>query len=150
MHALLHSVPLTLQQATTDPRLRWRLQDTHRQVRDSPLWGHCSFLLGHCAQGSVVPSESLFPESISQSRVSSGSSMVGLMVTSSKRAYAIPKSASPRGPAPVADHCQPMPLPETLGHSQASLGQSLVGPLLLSPGSWYAQDFACASKSLFP
>ena len=29
MHALLHSVPPTLQQATIDPRLRWRLLDTH-------------------------------------------------------------------------------------------------------------------------
>ena len=38
-----------------------------------------------------VPSKSLFP----QSCVSSGSSMVGLMVTSSKRAYAIPMSAAP-------------------------------------------------------
>ena len=35
--------------------------------------------------------------------VSSGSSTVGLLVTSSKRAYAIPKSAAPRSPA--ADHC---------------------------------------------
>ena len=26
------SVPLTLQQATTDPHLRWRLLNTHRQV----------------------------------------------------------------------------------------------------------------------
>ena len=51
-----------------------------------------------------MPSESLFPESISQSRVSSGSSMVGLMVTSSKRAYAIPKSAAPRASVPVADN----------------------------------------------
>ena len=41
-------------------------------------------------------------ESISQSRVSSGSSIVGLMVTSSKRTYAIPV---PRAPVPVADHC---------------------------------------------
>ena len=29
----------------------------------------------------------------------------GLMVTSSKRAYAIPRSAAPRAPAPVAVHC---------------------------------------------
>ena len=33
-------------------------------------------------------------ESVSQSCVSSGGSMVGLMVTSSKRAYAIPRSAA--------------------------------------------------------
>ena len=44
-------------------------------------------------------------ESISQSWVSSGSSMVGLMVTPSKRAYAIPKSAATRAPAPMAVHC---------------------------------------------
>ena len=31
-----------------------------------------------------------------------------------------------------------------LRHSQASLAQSLVGSLLLSPGSWYAQGFVCA------
>ena len=37
-----------------------------------------------------------------------------------------------------------MPLPETPGHSQASLGQSLVGSLLLSPGSWCAQCYVCA------
>ena len=29
----------------------------------------------------------------------------GLMATSSKRAYAIPRSAAPRAPAPVAGHC---------------------------------------------
>ena len=32
MHALLHSVAQTLQQATADPHLRQRLSDTHRQV----------------------------------------------------------------------------------------------------------------------
>ena len=32
-----------------------------------------------------------------------------------------------------------MPPPETPGHSGASLGQSLVGSLLLSPGSWCTQ-----------
>ena len=37
-----------------------------------------------------------------------------------------------------------MPLPETPGHLQANLGQSLVGSQLLSPGSWYAQGFVCA------
>ena len=41
-------------------------------------------------------------ESISQSCVSSGSSVVGLMATSSKRTYAIP---TPRAPVPAADHC---------------------------------------------
>ena len=43
-----------------------------------------------------------------------------------------------------------MTLMETSGHSRASLGQSLVGSLLLFPGSWCAQGFVCALKNLFP
>ena len=100
--ALLHSLPPTLQQATSDPRLRWRLLDTPGQVWVSLFWGHCSFLLGPGAHKILfVPSKSLFP----QSCVNSGGSMMGLMVASSKRAYAIPRSAAPRAPAPAADHC---------------------------------------------
>ena len=87
VHAMPHSVPSTPQQATANPCLRWRLLNTHRQVWVSLLWGHCSLLLGLGVHKLLfVPSKSLFP----QSCVSSGSSMVGLMATSSKRAYAIP------------------------------------------------------------
>jgi len=50
---------------------------------------NCSFLLGPGAQSSICA----LWESISQS---CESSIVGLMVTCSKRAYAIPKSAAPR------------------------------------------------------
>ena len=100
--ALLHSVPPTLQQATADPRLCWRLLDTHGQVWVSLLWGLCSFVLGPGAHKVLfVLSKSLFP----QSCVSSGSSMAGLLATSSKRAYATPRSAAPRAPTPAADHC---------------------------------------------
>ena len=82
----------TLPQATANPRLRQRLLDTHRPVWVSLLWGHCSFLLGPGVQKVLfVPSRSLFP----QSCVVSGGSMVGLMATSSKGAYAIPRSAAP-------------------------------------------------------
>ena len=99
MHALLHSVPLTLQQATADPHLCQRLLDTHGQVWVSLLCGHCSFLLCPGAHKVLfVPSKSLFP----QSCVSSAGSMVGLKATSSKRAYAIPRSTAPRAPAPAA------------------------------------------------
>ena len=91
------SVPPTLQQATTDPCLHQRLLDTHGQVWVSLLWGHCSFLLGPSAHKVLfVPSKSLFP----QSWVSSGGSVVGLMATSSKRAYVIPRSL----------HQEPLPL----------------------------------------
>ena len=69
MHALLHSVPLTLQQVTTDPFLCQRLLNTHGQVWVSLLWCHCSFLLGPGAHKILfVPSKSLFL----QSCVSSG------------------------------------------------------------------------------
>ena len=37
-----------------------------------------------------------------------------------------------------------MSLPETPGHSQASLGQFLPGSLLLSSGFWYAPGSVCA------
>ena len=101
MHALLCSVPPTLQQATADPRLCRRLLDTHGQVWVSLLWGHCSFLLGPGAHKVLfVPSKSLFP----QCCVSSGDSIVGLTATYSKRAYAIPRSTAPRAPAPAAVH----------------------------------------------
>ena len=65
-----------------------------------------------------------------------------IMVTSFKRSCAC--TASLIAPDPAAGHCRPMPLPETPGCSQASLGQSLVGSLFLSPGSWCAQNFVCA------
>ena len=47
-------------------------------------------------------------------------------------------------PDTVTGHSQPTSLPETPGHSQDSLDQSLVGSLLLSPGSWCTQGFVCA------
>ena len=40
-------------------------------------------------------------------------------------------------------NCRPTPPPQTPGHSQASLAQSLVGTLLLSPGSWLACTRFC-------
>ena len=75
MHTLLHSVPLTLHQATVDPHLHRRLLDTHREVWVSLLWSHCSFLLGPGVHKLLfVPSTSLFP----QPCVSSGCSMAAL------------------------------------------------------------------------
>ena len=47
-------------------------------------------------------------------------------------------------PQPAADHCRPNPLLETPRYSWASLGQSLVGSLLLSLGSWHVQAFVYA------
>ena len=53
-----------------------------------------------------------------------------IMATSFKRSHV--HTATLSAPNPAAGHCRPMSLPETPGHSQASLGQSLVGSLLPS------------------
>ena len=71
-----------------------------------------------------------------------------IMVTSFQRSRA--HTAKLSAPNPATDHCQPTSLPETPGHSQASVPQALVGSLILSPGSWCTQAFVCAPKTLFP
>ena len=64
MHALLHSVPLTLQLVTADTHLCRRLLDMHRQGWVSLLYVHYSFLLGPGVHKVLfVPSKSLFPQS---------------------------------------------------------------------------------------
>ena len=65
-----------------------------------------------------------------------------IKATSFKRSHACTATLS--APNPAAGHCRPMPLLETLRHSQASLDQSLVGSLFLFPGSWFAQASVCA------
>ena len=46
--------------------------------------------------------------------------------------------------APPCSKPRPRPLPQTPGHSQGSLDQSLVGSLLLSPGSWCTPGSVCS------
>ena len=97
MCALPHSVPATLQQAITDPRLHRRPLDTPGQVWVSLLWGHCSFLLGPGVHRFCVPSKSLSPHSCANS----GGSMVGLMESSSRMAYSTPRSGT-QSPCPCS------------------------------------------------
>ena len=130
-------MPPTLQQATANPRLPWRLLDTHGHVWVSFLWGHCSFLLGPGAHKVLfVTSKSLFP----QSSVSASGSMVGLMGTSSKRAYTIPRSAAPR--ASAAGHGWPKPPQETLRHGSGSVSVGWACVLCPSEG-WAAPETRC-------
>ena len=90
MHALLHSVPPTLQQATTNPCL----------TRDSwTLMGKSGSLsFGVTAPFLWVLVCKMFvcalQESVSQSCVSSGGSMVGLLATSSKNSRMIISKAN--------------------------------------------------------
>ena len=96
-----------------------RLLDTHRQVWVSLLWGHCSFPQGPGAHKVLfVPFKSLF----TQSCVSYGSFMVGLMATSSKRAYVIPSLLHPE-PLPLQQSTNDPCLPSR--HSNTVLFQSL-------------------------
>ena len=130
MLVLLHTVAI-LQQAPAALFLCQRLLDTHRQIWVSLLWCYCSFLFCPGVHKFLfVPSKSQFL----QSCVSSGSSMVGLMATSSKRAYAITKSAVPRAPASAAVHCWPVPPWETLKHSSVSV---------------YGVFWSCCTQGLF-
>ena len=70
--ALLHSVPLTLQQSIVDPCLCQRLLDTHRQVWLSLLWGNCSFLLAPGIHKVLfVLSKCPFPQSCGSSVIKS-------------------------------------------------------------------------------
>ena len=140
MYILPHSVSLSLYQVTSAPHLHHRLLDAHRQVWVSLLWGHCSFLLGPGAHLVLfVPYKSLFP----QSCVNNDSSMVGLMATSSKRAYAIPRSAAPRAPDPAAGHCWLVSLHRRHSHTQWQVWLSLRGV------SWWAQVLFEPSECLW-
>ena len=64
------------------------------------------------------------------------------MVTSFKRSHA--RTATLTAPNPAAGHHQPTPLLETPGYSRASLGQTLVGSLLLFPVSCCVWGSVCA------
>ena len=65
-----------------------------------------------------------------------------IMVTSFRRSHACTATLTASNPA--AGHHQTTPPLDTPGHSHSSLGQSFVGSLLLSPGSWYTQGSVCA------
>ena len=59
------------------------------------------------------------------------------MATSSKRAYAVPKSAAPRTSVPVEDHGRPVPPQEMLKYISVSVYVGSLGPgahkICLSP-----------------
>ena len=65
-----------------------------------------------------------------------------IMETSFKRSHACTATLSV--PSPAAGHHHPMPPPKTPGHSWASLDQSLVRLVFLSPESWCTQGFVGA------
>ena len=64
------------------------------------------------------------------------------MATSFKGSHA--HTATLSAPDHAAGHHQPMPPLDTPEHSLASLGQAVVGSLILSPWLWYAEAFVYA------
>ena len=116
-------LPPILQEATANPHLHWRFLDTHGKVWVSLLCGHCSFLLGPAVHKVLFCT---LQESVSPDLCKFWCSMMGLMATSSKRAYAIPRPTAPR--APEAVHFWPVPLQETLKHSSVSVSLGSLGP----------------------
>ena len=103
--------------ATASPRLCQRLLNTHGQVWIGLLWGHCSFLLdpgGHKVL--FVPSKSLFP----QSCLSSGGSMVGLMVASSQKGLCYSQVYFTKSPCPCS---RPLLTHATAGDTETLKGR---------------------------
>ena len=78
-----------------------------------------------CTQGSVCALQ----ESVSPVLYKFWQLCGGLMVTSSKRAYAIPRSSAPKAPAPAAAvHCELIAPQETPKHSSVSVSAGSLGP----------------------
>ena len=134
--------------------LWWRRIRTFWKLPDGRDWPRGK--LGFVLMGRAMLSKSLIQFSIDgwscvpYHIFTWGQTMVEVMkikVTSFKRSHACAATLSV--PNPVAGHLWPTPPLETPRHSQASLGQPLVGSLLLSPGSWCAQGCVCALQESF-
>ena len=114
--ALLHSVPPALQQPPPT-RLCRRLLGRSGSV-SCGVTAPFSWTLGH-TRSSLCPPRVCFPVLCKF--------WWGLMATSSKRAYTIPRSTAPRAPATAAVHCWPVPLQETVKHSSVSVSVGSLG-----------------------
>ena len=134
--ALLHSAP--------DPAAGPR-----RPTPPPETPGHSRASLGQSPVGSLLLSPGsgctrfccALQESISRCCVSSGGSMVGLMATSSKRAYTAPRSAA-QSPCPCG---RPLLSRSSAADTQTQFWLSLCGV----PGSWCAQSMFEPSECLW-
>ena len=87
-----------------------------------------------CTQVSVCA----LKESVSPVLYTSWQLYCGLVATSYKGAYATPRAAAPRAPAPAAGRCWPIPSQETLKHSPVLVSVRVSAP-------WCAQGlFECS------
>ena len=123
---LLQNIPLVFCH-TQSPHSQSRPPPSHASARDSwtPTGKSGTVYCGVIATFSPVLLHKILlcpPRDYFWVLLCSRSSTVGLTMTSSKRTYAIPKSAEPRAPVPAADHRWLVPPHEMLKHS---LSQSL-------------------------
>ena len=102
------------------------------------LVGHCSFILGPGTQGSVCALQ----ESISQPCISSGSSKLGLMVTSSQEGLCHTQVCCTQSPCPCGS---PLLTRNSTGDGQTQFCLSLCG----IPGSWCIQGLFEAPEHLW-
>ena len=106
--------------------LEGRISSNHKRTslgRQGEESGYIEVLL-QSLRVLFVPSKSLFPQSCLSSRCC----MVGLMVTSYKRFYVIPRYTVPRAPDHEAGHCWPVLLQEALKHSFFLVSVGFLGP----------------------
>ena len=68
------------------------------------------------------------------------------MATSSKRAYAILKSAAPRTSVPVEDHGLPVPPQEMLKHSFVSISVGFLGRQVINENFSYSSTSGKQNK----
>ena len=111
-------VPPILQQATTNLCLHQRLLDPHGQV-----WVPAPFSWSWCTQDSVCALQ----ESVSQSCVSSGGIMVGLMVTPPRGLMPYPTLLCPEL-WPLWQSIADLSPQVTLKHSSVSVSLESLGP----------------------
>ena len=129
MHALLHSVPLALQQAIVDPYLWQRLLDIHGQVWVSLLWGHCSFLLGPSVHKVLVCAlqESVYPVLCKFWQLHGGVNGDLLQGGLCHAQVCCTQSLCRVSALEVGHYC-PVPLQKTLKHSPGSVSEGFLGP----------------------
>ena len=126
-------MPLTLHQATANPRLCQRLSGHTWAIPGQPLVGSLLLSPGSwCVQGFVCALQ----ESVSPVLCKFWQLYGGVNVDLLLEGLCHTQVCCTQNPAPVAGHCCPVPLQET----QTQFWLSLCGDY----GSWCAQDFVCA------
>ena len=133
------------------------LMEKDKRLMEASWWERLRGNLGLVLMGGAMHSKPLIQFSVDRwSCVPSllfswGQTMLEvmkIMVTSLKRSHACPATLS--APNCAAGHYWPMPPLETPGHPRVSPGQSPVGSLLFSPGSWCTRFCLCPPRIYFP